>query len=78
MACKRLWTIEGAHAAGKKAAALLWDLDKFFDIIHPDEVRRTALDKSYPLTELKLSLALHTAPRLLQICFNFGHKPLIF
>ena len=66
-ACARLWLMEAASLAGKEAAALLWDLEKFFDTISPDEVRRVAADRCYPPTELKLALSMHRAPRVLQM-----------
>ena len=66
-ACARLWLMEVAQLSGNEAAALLWDMEKFFDTISPSEVRRAAVSRGYPTTELKLALAMHRAPRLLQM-----------
>ena len=66
-ACARLWLMEVASLSENEAAALLWDLEKFYDTISPEEVRRAAVRHDYPLTELKLALAMHKAPRILQM-----------
>ena len=63
----RLWLMELAHLSGNAAAALLWDLDKFFDTINLHDVRRIAVDFGYPRRELALALSMHRAPRLLQM-----------
>ena len=66
-ASARMWLMEAASFANKLSAALLWDLEKFFDTISPDEIRRIAADHHYPPTELKLALSMHRAPRVLQM-----------
>ena len=63
----RLWMMELAHLSGNSAAALLWDLDKFFDTIDLKDVRRNAVERDYPRRELCLAIAMHRAPRVLQM-----------
>ena len=63
----RCWINELATLLGRHAAALLWDLEKFFDTIAPSEVARQGLEASYPPLDMELALAMHTAPRLITL-----------
>ena len=66
-ACARLWLMETAHVAGFYGAANLFDQEKFYDTVQPNDVRRNAVQRSYPRTELQLALSMHKAPRILQM-----------
>ena len=66
-ACSRLWLMEAAHVAGLHAAGNMWDMEKFFDTVNLDDVRRLGVQRHYPRTELQLALAMHRAPRILQM-----------
>ena len=66
-ACGRLWLFEAAHVAGYHAAGNLWDMEKFFDTVHLDDVRRLGVQRQYPASELRLAISMHRAPRLMQM-----------
>ena len=63
----RQWANEVAAAAGISAAGLYLDIEKFFDTIDIGDVVTAALEHGYPLADLHLALAVHMAPRILQL-----------
>ena len=64
-AAHRAWANEVAAFSGKEIAALLWDIEKFFDSISPQQVLEEGINMAYPATELLLGLSMHLAPRCL-------------
>ena len=58
---------ELATLSDKEAAALLWDMDKFFDRISPTLVAQRGLHDGYPIEDLALALSMHIAPRVLSL-----------
>ena len=66
-AAARAYSMEVAVATGKEAAAVLWDVWKFFDTVPLDGLLEGADEAKYPVTELALGVQMHLAPRALQI-----------
>ena len=58
---------ETAHKTGLLYATLLWDMEKFFDMMDIEVLIQEAEAVSFPLAELALSLSVHQAPRRLKI-----------
>ena len=72
-AASRCLMNELAVLSGKHVASLLWDMEKFFDTVHPTLVLQEGLDHSYPKEDLVMALLMHTAPRVLVlkgVCSN--------
>lgn len=61
----RSWVNETARLARKQTASILWDVEKFFDSIHPADVVREGIRFAYPARALLLGLQMHMAPRCL-------------
>ena len=61
----RAWSNEVASIAGQESLSVLWDLDKFYDSIDPQDVMCTAVDAAYPPSQLVMALSMHMAPRCL-------------
>ena len=61
----RCWSNELCRYAGLETASVLWDVEKFFDNIRPQDVLREGVRLGYPLGILIMALSLHTAPRCL-------------
>ena len=63
----RAATAELAVAAGETAAAALWDLHKFFDLVRTTILIDKAVELEFPLADLVMGLQMHSAPRFLQL-----------
>ena len=61
----RAWSNEVASISGQESISVLWDLDKFYDSIDPQDVMTTAVDAAYPPSHLVMALSMHMAPRCL-------------
>ena len=59
------WVNELAHVSGNTAAAILWDIQQYFDSIQWHDIRRVARLLGYPPVDLNLAMAMHAAPRVL-------------
>lgn len=58
---------ELASCEGKQTVTLLWDLKKFLDSINIPKLVEEADVTGFPIRQLALSLAVHLAPRRLQL-----------
>ena len=65
-AAARALQLEIAQAVGKCAAALLWDVHKYFDSVNIAELSSRAQKASYPVLDLAMGLQMHVSPRVLQ------------
>ena len=65
-AAARALQLEIAQAIGKCAAALLWDVHKYFDSVNIAELSSRAQEARYPVLDLAMGLQMHIAPRVLQ------------
>ena len=63
----RAWTNEVATLSGLACATVLWDMETFFDTIHPREVLKQGIHFGYPPRLLLLALSMHAALRVLTI-----------
>ena len=52
---------------GDKIAAMLWDMDKFYDSIDIAKLTRCARELGYPMMHLGLGLKMHMASRVLKV-----------
>ena len=57
---------ERSAVSGGHAAALLWDLQSFFDTVDLDLLWEKAVRKGFPLDVLRVALNAYTAPRAVQ------------
>jgi hypothetical protein len=69
-AATKAYYLETAHTNGKKAAALLWDLHKYFDSVSVQVLTDRAAKVGYPALDLAMGAQMHMAPRVFQ---NQGH-----
>ena len=51
---------------GENAAAILWDMEKFYDNISITKLAAKAVQLEYPMTVFTLGLQMHLAPRALK------------
>lgn len=51
---------------GKEIAAILWDMEKFYDNINITKLIRKAQEMGYPVVALALGLSMHMAPRVVK------------
>ena len=63
----RAWANEAAQISGRSATSLLWDIEKKFDSIRPQDVVREGIHFQYPSRPLILGLSMHMAPRVLTL-----------
>ena len=62
---ERQWCFEAARYVGDEGAAILWDLERFFDTVDFEVLLSQAMAWSYPRRLMVLALLQHMAPRTL-------------
>ena len=78
----RAWSNEIARVSDQHSLSILWDVDKFFDSLSPEDVLQAAVDAAYPLSELILAMSMHVAPRCLVLggvasCILYPNRSII-
>ena len=68
---------EVAVYMGLAVAQILWDMEKFYDLLNPGVMAKLALQLEYPVVPLYLGLLVHRAARVLSLkgCFSEPHLP---
>ena len=68
---------EVASYLGVTVTQILWDMEKFYDLLRPDIMAKLALKLEYPVLPLYLGLLVHRAARVLSLkgCFSEPHLP---